>query len=185
MFCPNCGTKVEDAIRFCPNCGAEIAAERPAEPEPVFEAEPIPESPKKKLPQFTFEMTGNQTEEFTEEHVAYGKSAGVMCYLGLPVLAPLFLDKVNPFVRFHVNQGVVLFALEIIVSLVFGILSGLLTLLLSMTGSGFFGVLLGIIGVLEGIFSLLLLVLVILGIVAACKGEAKPLPLLGKIRIVK
>ena len=24
MFCPNCGTKIEDGVRFCPNCGAKI-----------------------------------------------------------------------------------------------------------------------------------------------------------------
>lgn len=25
MFCPNCGTKVEDDVKFCPSCGAQIA----------------------------------------------------------------------------------------------------------------------------------------------------------------
>ena len=24
MFCPNCGTEIDNNIRFCPNCGAKI-----------------------------------------------------------------------------------------------------------------------------------------------------------------
>ena len=25
MFCPNCGTKLEDGVKFCPNCGNQIS----------------------------------------------------------------------------------------------------------------------------------------------------------------
>jgi uncharacterized membrane protein YvbJ len=25
MFCPNCGTKLEDDVKFCPNCGNQIS----------------------------------------------------------------------------------------------------------------------------------------------------------------
>jgi len=24
MFCPNCGTEVDNGVKFCPNCGAKI-----------------------------------------------------------------------------------------------------------------------------------------------------------------
>lgn len=26
MFCPKCGTKMDDAMSFCPKCGARVAA---------------------------------------------------------------------------------------------------------------------------------------------------------------
>ena len=41
MFCPKCGTQVEDGAAFCPTCGAKLAdtagqetPETPSEPTP-------------------------------------------------------------------------------------------------------------------------------------------------------
>ncbi len=39
---------------------------------------------------------------------------GMMAYVGPLVLIPFFLAKENPFVRFHIKQGLVLFTLELI-----------------------------------------------------------------------
>lgn len=42
MFCPNCGTNVEDGARFCPNCSAALTEEAPVqESAPVYEAQPV------------------------------------------------------------------------------------------------------------------------------------------------
>lgn len=45
MFCPNCGSQVDDGIRFCPNCGADVApeAETSEAAESVNETESAPE----------------------------------------------------------------------------------------------------------------------------------------------
>ena len=95
----------------------------------------------------------------------------ILAYLGLLFIVPLVVcDKNNKFVRFHVNQGIVLF----IFSLVFNLLSVVLFFILPAIGS--------IIGVVESIFTL---VLVIIGIVNVCKEEMNPLPIIGKINIIK
>lgn len=67
--------------------------------------------------------------------------------------------------RFHLNQGIVVCIMSVIIS----VISTILTQFVS-----FFG-----------IITLLPLVLQIMGIVYACKGEMKELPLIGTIKILK
>ena len=43
---------------------------------------------------------------------------GILCYLGPLVLVPFLTKKEDPFVAFHVKQGLVLFALEVILWLI-------------------------------------------------------------------
>ena len=45
MFCPECGTKNEDAAMFCENCGAKLAEQNQEVTENVVNAQPVaPES---------------------------------------------------------------------------------------------------------------------------------------------
>ena len=37
---------------------------------------------------------------------------GILAYIGILVLIPLLMEKHDPFVRFHVKQGLVLFVIE-------------------------------------------------------------------------
>lgn len=39
MFCPNCGTQVQDGANFCPSCGSTLSMPTPADPQ----AQPIPQ----------------------------------------------------------------------------------------------------------------------------------------------
>lgn len=80
---------------------------------------------------------------------------------------PLLAAKESKFAMYHANQGLVLFLLAIAVSIVGSIIPLL----------GWF--------VILPIGSLLVLILAILGIVNAAKGEMKPLPVIGKISIIK
>ena len=34
MFCPKCGTKIEDSISFCPNCGSQTNLNQNVQPQP-------------------------------------------------------------------------------------------------------------------------------------------------------
>ena len=86
---------------------------------------------------------------------------GVLCYLGILVLIPLLTDAKNdPFVKFHIKQGLVLLIFCILVSVVMGI-----------------PVLGWIVG---GIGWIVEVVFLIMGIVNVVNGKQEPLPLIGQ-----
>ena len=95
--------------------------------------------------------------------------------------------KTSPFVKFHTNQGTVLFLLCVAWGIVQGILTSIFTAMLfnprNWAGGGF-----GALGLVTTILGLLWLVptaLGILGIVNAATGKVKELPIIGKLTIVK
>ena len=86
----------------------------------------------------------------------------VLCYFGILVLIPLLTESKNdPFVKFHIKQGLVLLIAGVIVGAVSAI--------------PFLGWVVG------GIASLILLVLFIMGIVNAAGGQEKELPIIGSM----
>jgi len=88
------------------------------------------------------------------------KTMGVLAYFIF--FLPLLVDSKNEFGRFHSNQGLLIFILSIVASIV---------------GS--------IIPILGWVGSILVLVLAIIGIINASKEEMKELPLIGSIKIIK
>jgi uncharacterized membrane protein len=95
------------------------------------------------------------------------KFMGVLAYLGVLVLFPLFLAKDSQFARYHTNQGLILF----IAYLILGVLQKIFS-------TGIISTILWICGVIVFVFT-------IIGIVNVCKGECKELPWIGKYRILK
>ena len=145
-FCGICGTQMEEHARFCPKCGA------PANSSPV--APPAPASAP---------AAGQNT------------LMGVLSYLSILCLIPLFTAKDDPFVRFHTGQGLTLFLAEVLVSILSNILWRVLP----------YGLLWRAVGYLYGILGLFFLVLAITGIVHALQGFQKPRPVLGGIVLLR
>lgn len=109
------------------------------------------------------------------------KVMAVLSYFGVLCLIPVFGAKDSPFARFHANQGISLAILGIGFPIVKAILKSIfyaISFSLGLTMST-------ILGILGGAVSLFVFVLSIMGIVYACKGEMKELPLIGKIKILK
>ena len=99
------------------------------------------------------------SEEKPQEPAAAGKNIGmgVLCYLGILVLVPLLTDSKNdPFVKFHIKQGIVL--------LVVGIIAGFVSWI------PFIGWILG----------LALFVLWVIGLVNVLGGKEVKLPVIGQ-----
>lgn len=114
---------------------------------------------------------------FNSEDVNSNKVFGVLAYIGILFLVPLLGAKDSQYARFHANQGLVLFIFEIAATLAGGILSFIITLAS-----------LGILGFL-GVFIILAIAgcsiaLMIIGIINACSGEAKKLPIIGGITLL-
>ena len=157
--CTNCGTQLTDGVKFCPSCGATASQNS----QNGYQA-PI-------------------TQDTSEaDDARNNKAMGVLAYLGILVLVPIFAAKESKFARYHANQGLVLALAEIAFAIVYSILTGILTAIL--LGTGAWG-LWSVITTLLGLVWLVFLALAIIGIVNAVNGKMKDLPVIGKIRILK
>ena len=118
----------------------------------------------------------DHTSEFDPTDIQNNKTMGILSYIGLLVLIPIFAAKDSKFARFHANQGLVLVIAQAII-----------TTVLSITA-----VILGLIPYVGWFLALIVRLLIpvvyipsIIGIINAAKGQAKELPIIGGIRILK
>lgn len=106
---------------------------------------------------------------FDPNDVAQNKAMGILAYLGFLFLVPLLAAKNSPYARFHTNQGLVLFLVDIALGVV--------------------SIVLGLIPIVGMIFGLIvyaaIIVLMVIGILNACSGEPKKLPIIGGITILQ
>jgi uncharacterized membrane protein len=85
---------------------------------------------------------------------------GVLSYLGILVLIPLFTSKEDSFVKFHIKQGLVVFSLEVIIWII---------------GTMFYGF-----WMVSSLLNLATIVLSIIGIVNVVGNKEKELPIVGQ-----
>ncbi len=116
--------------------------------------------------------TKDITDEMDEDDIANNKAMGILSYLGILVLIPIFSAKESKFARFHANQGLVLLISYVVVIFACGILSGIPYL-----GWMF--------SIARRLVYLVALIFAILGIVNANSGKAKELPIIGHFKILK
>lgn len=166
-FCRQCGMELKEGVRFCPDCGAPL--EEPAQTAQQYSA----------ANENSFAAvfnTADTTSQFDPADVEKNKVMGVLAYLSLLVLVPIFAAKESRFARFHANQGLVLF----IASAIFGVARWILSeILLAISWRLYF------VTVIISLLGLVFLALAIIGIVNAATGKAKELPVIGQIRILK
>lgn len=100
----------------------------------------------------------------------------ILSYLGILWLIPLLVEKNDKIVRFHVNQGIVLCIFDVIGSIAIGILSAIFVLIPVIS---FLAI------IISSLFGILCFVLMIVGIINVANKSEKPLPIIGKIQILK
>ncbi|MCH5266021.1 MAG: hypothetical protein J1F02_08990 [Lachnospiraceae bacterium] len=120
---------------------------------------------------------------FQSEDVSQNKVYGVLAYLGLLFLVPLFAAKDSLYARFHTNQGLVLFLSEIILTIAGQIIGFVFRTIITVLTLGLLGWIIPTI--INFAVSVVCLVYTILGIVNACSGEPKKLPIIGNITLLK
>lgn len=157
-FCGKCGTKFEDGTKFCPACGA-----------------PATGSPQQAAPSYTAPVVPGTPDTVDIKDAQDNKVMAVLAYIIF--LIPLLAAKESKFARFHTNQGLVLFLASIALSIAYGILTTVLTAISWRLG-------LAVGGILWLVF-FVPTILAIIGIINVCKGEMKPLPIIGGITILK
>ena len=116
--------------------------------------------------------TGNSNQNDQSNTILFS----ILSYIGILWLIPLLVEKNDKVVRFHVNQGIVLFIFDIIGSIAVGILSAIFVFIPVIS---FLGV------VIASLFGILCFVLMIIGIVNAANKSEKPLPNICKFKILK
>ena len=157
-YCTNCGTQIPEGVRFCSSCGAAASYNGGAAGRPAVDG-----------PSAVSDAQNNKT-------------MGILAYLGILVLVPIFAARESQFARYHANQGLVLAIAEVAFAIVYSIIVSILTGLLLSTGAwGLLSVLTTILGLLWLVF----LVLAIIGIVNAINGRCRPLPVIGRFTLLK
>ncbi len=109
--------------------------------------------------------TADTTSQFDQEDIDKNKFMAILCYLGILIVIPFLVAKESKFVKYHINQGLCM----IVFILILGVIS-----YLPIVG--------WIVGAVSGIASL---ILCLMGILNAARGEAKELPLVGRYTIYK
>lgn len=109
------------------------------------------------------------------------KFMGILSYVGVLCLIPLFGAKNSPFAQYHAKQG---FTVAVI-SMGWTILKPILKAIFSSISWSLYCAMLTPLSLITTAVSIFTLVVGIMGIVNVCKGECKELPLIGKIKILK
>ncbi len=167
-FCRNCGKPLNDNAAFCTNCGAPVDGAQQAEQSRQTQQSDASDNFFRRLLD-----TPNYTASMQREDISANRAMGILSYIGLLVLAPIFAAKQSKFARFHANQG-----------------------LLLLIGDGAVTVTAWLVGYLPyflrwplqlavNLAWIPLTFLMVVGIVNAARGLAKELPVVGKLRILK
>ncbi len=112
-----------------------------------------------------------------EKDAKENKAMAVLAYLGILVLIPILAAPKSKFARFHANQGLVLLIACIAYSIVMLVAAVILAVISSAIAAVF--------SILQVIGNIVIFVFLIMGIINACTGKMKELPLIGKIHILK
>ncbi len=169
-FCGNCGAQVQDGVKFCPSCGKEVTAN------PAQQAQPQ---------QQQYQQARQHTVPPNDAEA--NKMMAVLAYILFFIPLLTGDQKKSPFVKFHANQGTVLFIVMAAWGVVYWIITAILTAALfnpyTWTGGG-----LGFYSVITTILGLVWIVpavLCVIGIINAVTGKTKPLPVIGRFKIIK
>lgn len=109
---------------------------------------------------FTKEQAHTEAEQIPKKK----RLLAALSYLGIFIIIPYLVDKENPFVKFHIKQGLVLFIINLAVSVI-----SFVSTMAAFTMAEFAG----------AIISIAAFVLSVIGIINVIKGEEKELPLVG------
>lgn len=176
-YCSRCGARLEGGMNYCPSCGTRVSA--PEADSAYTQSHTSAESGE-------YRPGGPSGAEEQENKIMAGLA--YILFL-IPLLAS---PKEQRFVRYHTNQGFVLFLAYLIPGVIFRVIQAVLFFGLVSGHSYFKGLFYGgmfhsglLFGTLHALISLTYLLYCIIGIVNVVNGKMKPLPLIGRITLLK
>ena len=123
---------------------------------------------------------GDHTFRFSRRDRENRHVMAALSYLNILVFLPIFFVRRSPYVRFHANQGLVLF----IISTAYTLATRLFVLFLDLLFGGVYAAIPATLSSVFSFGSIFFFILIIIGISNAVKGRAKELPLIGRIRFI-
>lgn len=114
----------------------------------------------------------DNSKKFDKKDIEENKAMAALSYIIAPV--PYFVETKSKWVHYHAIQGMNLFIIFIVLSLIVSIISALLL--------GPFSFLKTLLRTALYVF---IVIFALIGIVNVCNGEAKELPIINKFKIIK
>ena len=201
-LCKNCGQQLPENANACPYCGTfvnEQNAQQAAQPV----EQPAPQQNYQQAPQQNYQQNYQQAPQQNYQQgyaqpyvtpdmdVQQSKGIAWLSYMGLLFLIPMFVRRQSDYTRFHVKQGVTLFAVELAYGVTYGILMAIInaifpghytySYLYYLPSYYVHSSVYNVFSFLLGLGYIFFLVVAIIGIVNAATGKRKELPLIGKI----
>jgi len=156
--CKHCGAPIDSFARTCEYCGMRVGSTGNSTQDFVNGAFDAVNKATKKV------------DNVISNDVGQDKIYGVLAYLGLLWFIPFFLRKDSKFVKFHLNQGLILLICNLATSLVASVFKKI--------GLDFVGYV--------SLLNLVWFAFAILGVVHAAQGNGETeLPIIGQFRILK
>ncbi len=159
-FCVHCGAQIDDDAVFCPSCGQKVEEHNEGNSNFNYQNN-----------EYNQYQQQNNSQQFNAEGYDYRdvednkKVISFLSYLGILFIIPLIAAPNSYYAKFHANQGLLLFIMEMVCAVICAI--------------PIVGWIVGAIG------EVLAVVFTIMGIINALSGKAKELPIIGKYRIIK
>jgi uncharacterized membrane protein len=156
-ICQKCGTQVQDGVKFCPSCGAATG-----------EAHTQPQT---------------QQPETLSNDAEANKTMAILAYILFFIPLITGAHKTSPFVKYHTNQGTILFIFAVAWGVVMNIA---LAILRAIFLHNYTWRIYSLLATVMNILWLVPTILCVLGILDAVNGRTKPLPVIGdKFTIIK
>ncbi len=164
--CKKCGTFVSKDDIFCPVCKTKID---------LNDKEKSGEAFKRLL------NTNDFSGSYSGQDKAENKISALLCYIPFVCLYPIIVtSKKSAFVKFHAGQGLALFIAELVISVLFTLISFLLLPI------PIIGVILSLpVSLLGWALELATLAATVYGIYQSLAGKAREMPIIGKFRFFK
>lgn len=178
--CQNCKNEIPDDARFCSNCGAQQPTtasqqtgytrpeQQPGQQQSGYarsEQEPVHQSTQSQSNQGHTEGNPFQQTEYVFDFEDVEKNKVISALAYLIFFLPLIAAPNSKFGRFHANQGLLLLILAVGGNIVLNLIP-------------FFGFF------LETVYSIVMFVLFLMGLINTLNGKARELPLIGQYRII-
>lgn len=134
--------------------------------------------------------TKDDTSEHDTTDIEANKGMAIISYLGPLCLVPFLVSKESKFSQYHAKQGLNLFVIEIVFAIVSGFLKSIIQIPKMCSFLNEVQIECGVVTpwwltVSLSLVELLLAIIALIGIVYACQGKAKELPLISRFKVIK